>query len=233
VHGQPGVRAEEVALPSPRVGRMSRRATGGQRWMIVAATQVAVQNSAYRPARRLTVSLGKPVYVPARFRTRAVLPSSGLVRPEDVIGGARAAHRGARFEVAERQRESPIRVEARHFVNAAARIVDPTQAPKSAAPVSRRRMRSGYGRWFRDRLWQGHRSCRRPPKAGRLASNMGQRQGSKGTRLPGGGCLDRVAGVATDAQERAWTHATGPTAMGAWIGLCPIRMGRDYRVGAA
>jgi hypothetical protein len=29
-----------------------RRVTGGHRWMIVAVTQVAAQNSAYRPARR-------------------------------------------------------------------------------------------------------------------------------------------------------------------------------------
>lgn len=40
------------ASPSPRVGRMSRRATGGHRRMIVAAVSAAEQNSAYRLTRR-------------------------------------------------------------------------------------------------------------------------------------------------------------------------------------
>ena len=44
------------ASPSPRVGRMNRRATGGPRRMIVAATSVAEQNSAYRLTRRYSSS---------------------------------------------------------------------------------------------------------------------------------------------------------------------------------
>jgi hypothetical protein len=40
------------ASPSPRVGRMSRRATGGHRRMIVAVASAAEQNSAYRLTRR-------------------------------------------------------------------------------------------------------------------------------------------------------------------------------------
>lgn len=48
---QPRFAGGRGALPSPRVGRMSRRATGGLRWMTVAAAQAAVQNSAYRPPR--------------------------------------------------------------------------------------------------------------------------------------------------------------------------------------
>ena len=41
------------ALPSPRVGRMSRRATGGPRWMAIPVGAVGEtgQNSAYRPPR--------------------------------------------------------------------------------------------------------------------------------------------------------------------------------------
>jgi hypothetical protein len=61
---------------------------------------------------------------------------------------------------------------------------------------------------------------------GRLASNLPLRQASKGTRLPGGGCPDRVAGVDLDGQERAWTHAEGPTATGGTIKFCPIKTGR-------
>ena len=54
---QPRFAGGRGALPSPRVGCMSRRATGGPRWMTVAAAQAAVQNSAYRPPRwRLTRS---------------------------------------------------------------------------------------------------------------------------------------------------------------------------------
>ena len=52
---QPRLAGGRGALPSPRVGCMSRRATGGLRWMTVAVAQAAAQNSAYRPPRwRLT-----------------------------------------------------------------------------------------------------------------------------------------------------------------------------------
>ncbi len=48
---QPRSAGGRGALPSPRVGCMSRRATGGPRWMTVAAVRAAAQNSAYRPPR--------------------------------------------------------------------------------------------------------------------------------------------------------------------------------------
>ena len=51
VGGRNPVRRGRGALPSPRVGRMSRRATGGLRWMAIAASsrkRGAAQNSAYR-----------------------------------------------------------------------------------------------------------------------------------------------------------------------------------------
>ncbi len=44
------------ASPSPRVGRMSRRATGGHRRMVVTAVSAAAQNSAYRLTRRYSSS---------------------------------------------------------------------------------------------------------------------------------------------------------------------------------
>jgi hypothetical protein len=37
IGGQAPVRRDDGALPGPRVGRTSRRATGGHRWMTVAA----------------------------------------------------------------------------------------------------------------------------------------------------------------------------------------------------
>src|SRR5439155_26884993 len=38
VRGRNPVRRGRGALPSPRVGRMNRRATGGQRWMAITAS---------------------------------------------------------------------------------------------------------------------------------------------------------------------------------------------------
>ena len=52
----PRFAAATGASPSLRVGRTNRRVTGGHRWMIVTATPVAAQNSAYRLTRRYSSS---------------------------------------------------------------------------------------------------------------------------------------------------------------------------------
>ena len=75
---QPRSAGGRGALPSPRVGCMSRRATGGPRWMAVAAARAAVQNSAYRPP---------------RWRPRAI--SERETGHSTVIAGGRRAAKGA------------------------------------------------------------------------------------------------------------------------------------------
>ena len=152
--------------------------------------------------------------------------ASILVGSEHVIGQAGEADFGARLQIAQRQREPAIGVQAANLVRISARHVNAAQAPEGAAADPRRRPRDGDRLELRDALWQGHCGWCRPPKAGRLASNMPPRQAPKGTRLPGGGSPDRVAGVVPDRQERAWTHATGPTAEGETIEARPIKRRR-------
>jgi len=160
-------------------------------------------------------------------------PASVLVGSEHVVGLAGGAHCGARLEVAQRQRKPAIGVQATHLVGGSTRDLHAAHTPEGAATDPWRRPRGGDGLELRDGLWEGHRGCLRPPKAGRLASNLPLRQGSKGTRLPGGGLPDRVAGVVPNGQERAWTLAEGPTAKGGTIESHPIKMGRGSRADAA
>jgi hypothetical protein len=100
--------------------------------MIVAAAQVAVQNSAYRPARRQLLR------TPGRARV-----SSLFVRPEYVAGGAAEADPEAGFDVAEGQGHTPVGVEATDLIAGIRVWRDPAQAAKRAATYSSRGRHGG------------------------------------------------------------------------------------------
>lgn len=79
-------------------------------------------------------------------------PNSVFVWTEDMAGRAVGADCAGRLDVAERQRHSPVRVEAADVV---ARF-DPAQLPKSAAADPRRLKRGRYGLEIGHALRQGH-----------------------------------------------------------------------------
>ena len=79
---QPRFAGGRGALPSPRVGCMSRRATGGPRWMTVPAASAAGQNSAYRPPRwRHPRADGSQALAPISARRSALGASCPSPRP--------------------------------------------------------------------------------------------------------------------------------------------------------
>lgn len=91
-------------------------------------------------------------------------PNSVFVWTEDVAGRAIGTDSAAGLEVAERQRHSPVRVEAADVV---ARF-DPAQLPKSAAADPRRLDRGRHGLEIGHALRQGHNE--RITSEGRQAS---------------------------------------------------------------
>src|SRR3954447_1158472 len=80
---------------------------------------------------------------------RAAMEGAGrcsvFVRAEDVRGDARVADRGRRLEVAERDRDLPIRVEALDVVHTVRTHLDVDQAPERTALDAMRRQVEGVG----------------------------------------------------------------------------------------
>ena len=179
------------ALPSPRVGRMSRRATGGPRWM-------AIRDGASRSDKtRLTDRLADTS--PLRPRLSAD-PTNALERPRwsawnghrgrgpsaaagqsssgrNVWGAVQALQIGAaEFEVAEGDRHAAVRQQALHVVHPVRAGLDLDQAPERAPldPLGREPIRLRIR--GDDRQWQGHR-VRTGPRShiGRATVPVGRR----------------------------------------------------------
>ena len=152
------------ALPSPRVGRKSRWATGGPRWMAIpdarfggGGTELGLQTASLtsiadlaghsrvgRSARSLTHLVAPRLPAPAAWTG---LPGrrSVLVGAEDVRRRAGVADRRGRIEIAQGDGELAIREEAFHVVDPLGAGLDIDQPSKRAALDAVRRQLIGVG----------------------------------------------------------------------------------------
>jgi hypothetical protein len=161
------------ALPSPRVGRKSRRATDSHRWMAItvcretSGTELGLQTAllthpgsavGFRTHDDSRANRGLEAHCPpASIHTIARDPRpwmrSVLVRAEDVWRGAGVADRGRRLEIAQRDRDLAVRVEAFDVIDPLATDLDVDQPAERAPLDAMRRQVEGVGlrRDYRER----------------------------------------------------------------------------------
>src|SRR6476469_10896776 len=129
---------------------MSRRATGGQRWMAIPTARASARWDRTRLTGRLADT---PTTGPGSRRAAG----SVLVGTEDVWRDAGVADRRRGLQVAQGDRDLPVGEQALHVVDAISPGLDIDQAPERAALDPMRRQVIGV--WLRrdHRERKGHR----------------------------------------------------------------------------